>query len=89
VFKSEAATQAANQFLDSYATVINDVNAAPPTRATDPQSGLNNVRSQLQKLARDSAELENQQREVQRQLTPDERKRLRQYQKSLEQQGQE
>jgi uncharacterized phage infection (PIP) family protein YhgE len=89
VFKSEAATQAANQYLDSYAAVINDVNAAPPTRTTDPQTGLNNVKSQLEKLSRDSAELANQQSEVQRQLTPDEQKRLRQYQKNLEQQGQE
>jgi hypothetical protein len=84
VFKSEAATQAANQYLDSYAAVLNDVSAAPPTRTTDPETGLNNVKSQLQKLGRDSAELANQQREIQRQLTPDERKRLRQYQKNLE-----
>jgi|SRR5271166_2719820 len=89
VFKSEAATQAANQYLDSYAAVINDVNAAPQTRTTDPQAGLNNVKNQLQKLSRDSAALANQQSEVQRQLTPIEQKRLRQYQKNLEQQGQE
>lgn len=89
VFNSEAATQAANQYLDSYAAMINDINAAPPTRVTDPETGLNNVKSQLQKLGRDSAQLASQQREVERQLTPDERKRLRQYQKNLEQAGQE
>jgi hypothetical protein len=89
VFKSEAATQAANQYLDTYAAVVNDINAAPPTRTTDPEVGLNNVKSQLQKLGRDSAALANQQREVERQLTPDEKKRLRQYQKSLEQPQQE
>ena len=89
VFKSEAATQAANQYLDTYATVLNDINAAPPTRTTDPEAGLNNVKAQLQKFGRDSAALANQQREVERQLTPDERKRLRQYQKSLEQPAQE
>jgi hypothetical protein len=69
--------------------VINDVSAAPPTRTTDPETGLNNVKSQLQKLSRDSAALASQQREVERQLTPEERKRLRQYQKNLEQAGQE
>jgi hypothetical protein len=81
VFKSEAATQAANQYLDTYAAVVNDINAAPPTRNTDPATGLSNVKSQLQKLGSDTAALANQQREVERQLTPDERKRLRQYQK--------
>jgi hypothetical protein len=84
VFKTEAATQAANQYLDSYSAVLNDINARPPTRDTDPQTGLNNVKAQLQKIARDNAELANRQREVERQLTPEERKRLRQYQKSLE-----
>ena len=89
VFKSEAATQAANEYLDSYSALLNDINAAPGPRNTDPQTGLNNVKAQLQKIARDNAELANRQREVERQLTPEERKRLRQYQKSLEQAGQD
>jgi hypothetical protein len=89
VFKSEAATQAANQYLDTYSAVLSDINAAPATRTTDPETGLNNVKSQLQKLGRDSAALANQQREVDRQLTPDEKKRLGQYQKNLEQPAQD
>jgi len=89
VFKSEAATQAANQYLDTYASLVNEINTAPSVRTTDPETGLNNVKAQLQKLGRDTAALANQQREVERQLTPDERKRLRQYQKSLEQPQQE
>jgi hypothetical protein len=89
VFKTEAATQAANQYLDSYSALLNDINAAPGPRNTDPQTGLNNVKAQLQKLGRDNAELANRQKEVERQLNPEERKRLRQYQKSLEQAGQD
>ena len=89
VFKTEAATQAVNQYLDTYTAVLNDINAAPGTRATDPETGLNNVINQLQQLGRDNAALANQQREVERQLTPDERKRLRQYQNSLQQPAQE
>ena len=57
VFKSEAATQAANQYLDSYGALLNDINATPGPRNTDPQTGLNNVKAQLQKLGRDGAEL--------------------------------
>jgi hypothetical protein len=46
-------------------------------------------RTYTQKLARDNAELANRQKEVESQLTPNERKILRQYQKSLEQAGQD
>ena len=89
VFKSEAATQAANQYLDSYASLLNDLNAAPHPPAGNPEAMMSSVRTYTQKFARDSADLANRQRQVDSQLSPEERKRLRQYQKSLEQAGQE
>ena len=83
-FKSEAATQAASDYLNGYNTLLNDANARPATRDTDPETGLNNVKAQLQNLSRDTAQLANQQRQVQQQLTPDEIKRLVQCRKNLE-----
>ena len=89
VFKSEEATQAAGQYLDSYGAVINDLNATaqPPTESSE--AIMSYFRTYTQKLARDNAELANRQRQVESQLNPVERKRLRQFQKNLEQQGQE
>jgi hypothetical protein len=84
VLNSEAATQAAGEYLNSYNTLLNDINARPATRDTDPETGLNNLKAQLQNIARDAAQLANQQRQVQQQLTPDEIKRLLQYRKNLE-----
>ena len=89
VFKSEAATQAANQYLDSYGAVMNDLNATPQPPIGNPEATMSYFRTYTQKLARDNAELANRQRQVESQLTPNERKLLRQYQKSLEQQAQD
>jgi hypothetical protein len=88
-FKSEAATQAANQYLDSYGALINDLNATPQPPIGNPEATMSYFRTYTQKLARDNAELANRQKEVESQLTPNERKLLRQYQKSLEQPGQD
>jgi hypothetical protein len=84
VFRSEAATQAASEYLNGYNTLLNDINARPPTRDTDPETGINNLKAQLQNIARDLNQLGSQQRQVQQQLTPDEIKRLLQYRKNLE-----
>ena len=89
VFKSEAATQAASQYLDSYASLLNDLNATPHPPAGNPEAMMSYLRTYTQKLARDSADLTNRQRQADSQLNPEERKRLRQYQKSLEQAGQD
>jgi hypothetical protein len=89
VFHSETATQAANQYLNSYSALHNDVDKAPKAPLGNPDGITSNLQATLQQLARDNAELQNQQREVDRQLTPDEKKRLRQYQKNLEQPAQE
>jgi hypothetical protein len=89
VFKSEAATEAANQYLNSYQAVIKDLNEVPPSRPVSPPGGILDVRPSLQKLARDTAALVNQQKQVDGQLTPEEKKRLRQYQKSLDQGAQD
>jgi hypothetical protein len=88
VFKSQAATKAANEYLDSYNTVRNDLTAAPGTRPehpTDPKAAIEAARAQLQKIGRDTRELANQQKQVDGLLSPDEKKRLQEYQKSLEQ----
>jgi hypothetical protein len=88
VFKSQAATQAVNQYLDTYNRVRNDVTAVPGTRPehpTDPKAAIEAVRGQLQKIGRDTTELANQQKQVENLLAPDEKKRLHEYQKSLEQ----
>jgi hypothetical protein len=88
VFKSQSATQAANQYLDSYNAVRNDLTAAPGTRPsipTDPKAAMEAIQGQLQKIGRDTRELANQQKQVDGLLTPDEKKRLSEYQKSLEQ----
>ena len=89
VFKTEAATQAANQYLDSYRALVNDLSAKPQPPTGNPEATMNYLRSYTQKVARESAEFGNRQRQVESQLTPDERKRLHQYQKSLDQQGQD
>ena len=89
VFKSEAATQAANQYLDSYANLLNDLNATPHPPAGNSEAMMSYLRTYTQKVARDSADLTNRQRQADSQLNPEERKRLRQYQKSLEQAGQD
>jgi hypothetical protein len=90
VFKTEAATQAANKYLDNYEALIRDVNEVPPVRPVPPQPGaILDVRPYLQKLVRDSAELANQQKQIDTQLTSEEKKRLRQYQKGVEQAAQD
>jgi len=89
VFKSEAATETANQYLNSYQAVIQDLNETPSTRPVAPPGGIYDVRPYLQKLARDAAALANQQNQVDAQLSREEKKRLRQYQNSVEQAGQE
>jgi len=89
VFKSENATQAANQYLDSYGSVINDLNTPQQVPHGNQDAMLSSFTSYTQKVARDVAELQNRQRQVDSQLTTDERKRLRQYQKNLEQAGQD
>jgi hypothetical protein len=83
-FKTDAATQAASEYLSSYNTLLNDISATPSTRDTDPNTGLNNAIGNLQNLARGLNQLGNQQQQVQQQLTPDEIKRLLQYRKNLE-----
>ena len=86
VFRNEAATQAANQYLESYNRVVNDVSAAPGTRPaipTDPKAAVEAAKDLARKVGQDTAALANQQREVNRLLTPDEKKRLREYQKNL------
>src|SRR5271165_4296950 len=87
-FNSETATQAANQYLDSYAGLINDINAPAQPPAGNPEATMSYLSSYTQKIARESAEVVNRQRQAESQLTPEERRRLRQYRKSLEQQGQ-
>ena len=91
VFRNEDATQAANQYLDSYNAVLNDVTAVPGTRPaipTDPQAAIEAAMVQARKVGQDTQVLVNQQKQVNRLLTPDEKKRLREYQKSLQQGGQ-
>jgi hypothetical protein len=88
VFRSEAATQAANQYLNSYNALRNDANGpAPKLPPGNLEGSMSALRSYAQKLAQQSAEFENQRRQVDSQLTPDEKKRLLQYQGSLEQGG--
>jgi hypothetical protein len=88
VFKNEVATKVANDYLDKYQTFLNDMNAQAPPAIPDMQTAVNNANNALQKIAQDSVELANQERQVQRELTQDERRRLRQYQTSLERGGQ-
>ena len=92
VFKSQAANQAAKQYLDSYNRVRNDVTAdlgTHPVNPTDPRAAIEGIRGQLQKIGRDTKQLENQQKQVESLLTPEEKKRFREYQKSLEQPAQD
>jgi phytoene dehydrogenase-like protein len=84
VFKTQAATQTAKQYLDRYRAVLEDLNAKPVS-PTSPEVGMNEAINSVRKLAQDNANLESQQRQLKSQLTPDKQKRLRQYQKSLEQ----
>jgi hypothetical protein len=84
VFKSQAATQAANQYLNSYNTLLNDINARPATRGLDPEAAKNAAMDQLQKITRDTAELQNQGTQVKQVFSADEMKRLLQYRESLE-----
>ena len=89
VFRNEDATQAANQYLDSYDTVLNDVTAVPGTRSSiptnDPKAAIEAAMVQARKVGQDTQALANQQKQVNRLLTPDEKKRLREYQKNLNQ----
>jgi len=92
VFRNEAATEAANRYLNSYNTVLNDVTAAPGTRPaipTDPRAALEAVMTQARKIGQDTRDVANQQKQVDRLLAPDEKKRLREYQRSLEQGSQD
>ena len=85
MFKSEAATEVANQYLNSYQALIQDLNEVPTSRPVPPPGGMYDVRPSLQKLARDTAALANQEKQVDAQLNPGEKRRLRQYQKNLAQ----
>ena len=83
-FKTETATKAASAYLNAYNTLLNDINARPATRGTDPETAINNAMAQLKKITQDTADLTNQETKVQQALTPDEVKRLLQYRKNLE-----
>jgi hypothetical protein len=92
VFKSQAANKAAKQYLDTYNRVRNDVAAdlgTHPVNPTDPRAAIEGIRGQLQKIGRDTKELANQQKQVESLLAPEEKKRFREYQKSLEQPAQD
>jgi len=84
LFTSKGSTEAANEYLNAYSAVLNDINAKTVTKDTDPETALSNAIGQLRNLARDTNQLANQQVQVQQQLTPDEKKRLLQYRKNLE-----
>jgi hypothetical protein len=88
VFKTGAAIQAASQYLNTYNKLLNDINARPSTKGMDPQTGLSNIKDQLQRIAQDTAELANQESRVQQVLTPDEMKRLLQYRENVKQETQ-
>jgi hypothetical protein len=83
-FRSEDANQRADQYLKSYQAVLDDLNApaAPPANS---EVSMNNGLSAVRKLARDTQEFANQQKQMRQALVPDERKRLLEYQRSLEQ----
>src|SRR5215469_12037520 len=84
-FKTEAATQAASAYLNAYNTLINDINGpTSPRGGVDAETAKNNAMAELQKIARDTAELTNQEKQVQQALTPDEIQRLKQYRKTLD-----
>lgn len=88
VFKSETATEAANQYLDSYQAFVNGVNNAPKPPRGDPMASLDHVRNTLQELGRQSTELENRQKRMETELTPGEKKIVEQYKRRLERGGQ-
>jgi hypothetical protein len=85
VFETQAATQAADQYLETYKKLLNDINAPASTKSTDPQTELGDIKTHLQRIAQDTTELANQESQVQRVLTPDELKRLMQYRETVEQ----
>jgi hypothetical protein len=85
VFETQAATQAADQYLETYKKLLNDINAPTSTKSTDPQTELGDIKAHLQRIAQDTTELANQESQVQRVLTPDELKRLMQYRETVEQ----
>jgi hypothetical protein len=87
-FRSEVANQRAEQYLKSYQAVLEDLNA-PAAQPASPDVSMNNALSAVRKLARDTQEFANQQKEIRQALVPDERKRLLEYQRSLEQQRRE
>ena len=83
-FRGEVANQRADQYLKSYQAVLDDANAQAPPPA-NPEVSMNNGLSAVRKLARDTQEFANQQKQMRQALVPDERKRLLEYQRSLEQ----
>jgi hypothetical protein len=83
-FKSKEATQAANQYLNTYNTLLNDLNAKATTKGMDPEAAKNAAMDHLKKVEQDTFELQNQERQVKQVLTPDEIKRLLQYRKGFE-----
>jgi hypothetical protein len=74
VFKSQAATRVANDYLNSCQTLMKDVNTVAPPPAGDLEGGMNFIRSYTQKIARDTAALESQRRQIQSQMAPERKK---------------
>jgi hypothetical protein len=87
-FRSEDANQRAEQYLKSYQAVLEDLNAQAPPPANSEVS-MNNALGAVRKLGRDAQELANQQKQMRQALAPDERKRLLEYQRGLEQSRQD
>ena len=87
-FKTEAATKAASEYLNAYSTLINDINARTTPKGADPETAISNAMAQLQRIARDNAEVTKQENRVQQALTPEEVQRLLQYRKNLEESAQ-
>lgn len=87
-FKSEAATKAANEYLNAYSTLINDINARTVPGGADPETAMSNAMAQLQKITRDNAEVTKQENRVHQALTPEEVQRLLQYRRTLEESAQ-
>jgi hypothetical protein len=83
-FKSKEAVQAASQYLNTYNTLLNDLNTKQTTKDMDPETAKNAAMEHLKKVEQDTFELQNQEKQVQRALTPDEIKRLLEYRKNLE-----
>ena len=83
-FKSKEAIQAASQYLQTYNTLLNDLNTKQTTKGMDPETAKSAAMDHLKKIGQDTLELQNQEGQVQKVLTPDEIKRLLQYRKNLE-----